>query len=71
VLDAIPTEHLDILAVHADRDRYHERSSGVTEPLVDVGVQIESGGYPVELDEGGPEKVGVELGCVRHLGHFA
>ena len=65
-------EYFSLSRVHPHRDRDHQRPAGVPQALVDVGIEAQPGGDPVELGEGRPMQLRVELGIpVRFPSHAA
>ena len=70
MVDPVTREYCGLSVIHLDGDRDDESPAGVTQPLVDVLVQLEAGRDLVELRQGGPEHRRVEVGFLSHQGPF-
>ena len=66
VMHAVADEDLGAPAVHHDRDAHDERAARIAQPLVDVRVELKARGDGVELGDGRPMQLGVELGGRDH-----
>src|SRR5262245_12612681 len=68
MVDAVTYEYFSLSRVHLHRNRDDERPSGISQPLVYVGIEAKPGCHPVELGDGRPVQFGVEL--VVHAAPF-
>jgi len=70
MVDTVTCEYCSLSVVHPDRNRDDERAAGVTEPFVNVLVELKALGDLVELGQGRAEHGGVEVRFVSHQEPF-
>ena len=61
MVNSVTCEYCGLSVIHPDRNRDHEGAAGVTEPFVNVLIELQALGNLVELNQCRPEHGGVKL----------